>query len=227
MEKEINENIIEIEGKKYKFIEAEKSICCRSCDLRKDKKCHLLHRMCISDNRKDKKEGYFKRIEDYQDNPQEFKLGDEVIDIFTRQRGKILQIGTNDGGNFPIYVNFNEVEGYTLDGRYYSDDKYPRLLHYRNDYDYSIIDFNNLPKSKRQEPKRWRAEKGRLYYFVKFNARAWVFSGENKDGYDHVDNGYYNSGNYFRTEAEAKIIAQKLNTYFKQLIQEEHEHEKN
>ena len=64
MEKEINENIIEIEGKKYKFIEAEKSICCRSCDLRKDRRCHLLHRMCIPDNRKDKKEGYFKRIEE-------------------------------------------------------------------------------------------------------------------------------------------------------------------
>ncbi len=64
MEKEINENIIEIEGKKYKFIEAEKSICCRSCDLRKDRRCHLLHRMCISDNRKDKKEGYFKIVED-------------------------------------------------------------------------------------------------------------------------------------------------------------------
>ena len=64
MEKEIDENIIEIEGKKYKFIEAEKSICCRSCDLRKDEKCHLLHRMCISNNRKDKKEGYFKIVEE-------------------------------------------------------------------------------------------------------------------------------------------------------------------
>ena len=119
-----------------------------------------------------------------------------------------------------MYVSLNEGEYfYTLDGRHSTRDEYPRLLHYRDDYDYSIIDFNNLPK--RQEPKRWRAEKGGGYYFVKFNTK-WFFSAENKDDYDHVDNGYYNSGNYFRTEAEAKIIAQKLNTYFKQLIQKEH-----
>ena len=63
MKKEINENIIEIEGKKYKFIEAEKSICCKNCDLKKDRRCHLVPIMCISYDRKDKKEGYFKRIE--------------------------------------------------------------------------------------------------------------------------------------------------------------------
>lgn len=32
---------------------------------------------------------------------------------------------------------------------------------------------------------------------------------------------------YFKTKEQAQEVAQKLNTYFKQLIKEEHEHERN
>src|SRR5574343_746133 len=74
---------------------------------------------------------------------------------------------------------------------------------------------------------RWRAERNRLYYFINFYTKDWFFSDETKDCYDPIDNENYNSGNYFRTEVEAEIIAQKLNTYLKQLIKEEHEKEKN
>lgn len=144
---------------------------------------------------------------------QKFKVGDEVIDIITRQRGKISEINTNDDSPCPICVS---TKSYTLDGRYYVNDKYPRLLHYRDDYDYDVIDFNNLPK--RQEPKRWRAEKEGIYYCVRFNAEGWSFTDGIRDVHDYYDNANYNSGNYFRTEIEAEIIAQKLNTYFKQLI---------
>lgn len=159
-----------------------------------------------------------------QDNSQEFKVGDKVIDILTGQRGKIIEINTNDDNPLPIYVSFSKgKEPYTLDGRYYPEDKYPRLIHYRVDYDYSIINFNNLPK--RQEPKRWRAKKDGVYYFVNFFTKDWFFSDETKDDYDPIDNENYNSGNYFRTEIEGEIIAQKLNTYLKQLIKEEHERE--
>ncbi len=129
---------------------------------------------------------------------QDFRVGDEVIDIITRQRGKILEINTNDGSNYPIYVSVN---------------KYPRLLHYRDDYDYSIIDFNNLPK--RQEPKRWRAEKGDIYYSFTSN-----FGVEEsiEDNY-YLDNKAYDSGNYFKTKEEAQEVADKLNKYFQELIQ--------
>ena len=148
-----------------------------------------------------------------QDNSQEFKVGDEVIDILTGQRGKIVEIGTNDNNTFPIYVSFNEVKDYTLDGRYYLNDKYPKLLHYQDDYNYNLIDFNNLPK--RQETKRWRAEKDGIYYFVNFFTKDWFFSDETKDDYDPIDNENYNSGNYFRTEIEGEIIAQKIKYLFK------------
>ncbi len=161
-----------------------------------------------------------------EDNSQKFKVGDEVIDIITGQRGKIFKISTNDDAILPIYVSSNEREEvyYALDGRYYSSDKYPRLLHYRDDYDYSIIDFNNLPK---RQDKRWRAKKEEVYYYIRFDAKGRSFTDGIRDVHRYYDNDNYNSGNYFRTEAEAKNIAQKLNTYFKQLIQGEHEHKRN
>ena len=160
-------------------------------------------------------------LKKYPKKAHQFRVGDEVIDIITRQKGKIFKISAKDNSVFSMYVDFNERKDiYALDGRYYAIDKYPRLLHYRDDYDYSIIDFNNLPK--RQMPKRWRAEKGETYYFFTSNFEVEKY-------YDHNDYKATKliSGNYFRTEVEAEIIAQKLNTYFKQLIQEENEHERN
>lgn len=159
--------------------------------------------------------------QDNQDNFQEFKVGDKVYDIIFGEIGVIKHINLND--TYPIHVSFNDntYEEYLINGVWMQNHKTPQLLHYRDDYDYSMIDFNNLPK--RQEPKkRWRAENGRLYYFVDFNRNNWFFSNETDD-YLIFDNDNYNSGNYFRTEIEAEIIAQKLNSYFKQLIQEEHE----
>ena len=151
--------------------------------------------------------------QDRQDNPQEFRVGDEVIDIITGQRGKILEISTNDGGNYPICVSFNEEEyNYTLDGRYFVDDKYPRLLHYRDDYDYSIIDFNNLPK---RQDKRWRAKVGGKYYSFTSNFKVEEYIEDNDYYYDNID---YNSGNYFKTKEEAQEVADKLNKCFQELI---------
>jgi hypothetical protein len=167
---------------------------------------------------------FFKIYPKKEDN-QEFRVGDKVIDIISGLRGKIIDINTL---NNSIFVDFdeNEIAVFTLDGRDYSIDKYPRLLHYRDDYDYSVIDFNNLPK--RQEQKMWRAKEGGVYYFVNFLTKGWFFSDESSDDYDcPIDNNNYNSGNYFRTEVEAEIIAQKLNTYFKQLIKEEHDIHRN
>ena len=147
------------------------------------------------------------------DNPQEFIVGDEVIDIITRQKGKIHEINTNDGSPCPICVS---TKSYTLDGKYYVNDKYPRLLHYRDDYDYSIIDFNNLPK--RQEPKRWRAEKGGEYHYIRFYLGGLFSICATKDDNSFMDNMNYNSGNYFRTEVVAQEVADKLNKYFQELI---------
>ncbi len=148
---------------------------------------------------------------------QKFKVGDEVIDIILGQKGKIHQISTDDNSIFPIYVSFNEGNiTYTLDGRFHIHEKRPRLLHYRDDYDYDVIDFNNLPK--RQKPKRWRAKEEGVYNFVGFDNECWFFFDDTKDDYDPFDNNNYNSGNYFQTREEAQEVADKLNKYFQELI---------
>lgn len=157
------------------------------------------------------------------EDAQKFKVGDEVIYFITNKIGTVKEVKKHKFDNYiDIIVDYgnNDVCEYEIG----SEIKRPFLLHYREDYNYDVIDFKNLPK--RQEPKKWRAENGRLYYFVDFNTKNWFFPNETKDEYVFFDNDNYNSGNYFRTEVEAEIIAQKLNSYFKQLIQEEHEHER-
>lgn len=156
---------------------------------------------------------FFKKYpkQDNQDN-QEFKIGDKVINIITGKRGKITYIETLNKNNYPIFVDFNE-SGFTLDGRYCTDDKYPRLLHYRDDYDYTTIDFNNLPK--KQEPKRWRAEVGEIYYCFTSNFKTEDYCEEN----DSFDDEAYDLGNYFKTKEEAQEAADKLKKCFKQVIQ--------
>jgi hypothetical protein len=154
------------------------------------------------------------------ENNQVFRVGDEVIDIISSRRGRVTKIDTLNNDSYSILVKFNdeEVASFTLDGRHYSIDKYPRLLHYRDDYDYSVIDFNNLPK--RQEAKRWRAEERGIYYFIKrddYDNRLDRVC-ETKDYYGYISNDQYKIGNYFQTKEQAQEVADKLKEYFKQLI---------
>ena len=140
------------------------------------------------------------------DNPQDFRVGDNVIDIILDLKGKITNVKSN--GNLEIqFEGESSITEYNL-----KIEKRPSLLHYRNDYDYDVIDFNNLPK--RQEPKRWRAEKGETYYFFTSNFEVEKYYDHN----DYNDNKAYDSGNYFKTKEEAQEVEDKLNKYFQELI---------
>jgi hypothetical protein len=148
------------------------------------------------------------------DNSQEFRVRDKVIDFISGQRGKVTNIDTLNNDSYSILVGFNDNDtaGFTLDGRYHSTDKYPRLLHYRKDYDYSVIDFNNLPQ--RQEVKRYRAEVGEKYYYFNTYFEVDSFIEE----YHNIDTKLYNLGDYFQTKEQAQEVADKLKEYFEQLI---------
>lgn len=152
---------------------------------------------------------------DNQDNFQEFKVGDKVYDIIYGEIGVIKRINIDD--TYSIHVSFsdNTYDEYLINGVCRQNHKTPQLLHYRDDYDYSVIDFNNLPK--RQKPKRWRAKKGELYYLIHLEDMGFC-RGANLDKYNEDDNEYYEYGNYFKTDEEAEEIAEKMNSYFKQLI---------
>ena len=157
-----------------------------------------------------------------EEDSQGFRVGDKVIDILLYEVGVVQDIDYSPYIPYGLSVEFKSgLKSYTINGCYIPEYKNPHLLHYRDDYNYDVINFNNLPK--RQEAKRWRAEKGGEYHYIRFYLKGWFSISATKDNNDSTDNINYNYGNYFRTEVETEIIAQKLNTYFKQLIQEEHE----
>lgn len=80
-------------------------------------------------------------------NP-EFKEKDKVIDIIKGTTGIISKISHEPIDELIVVMNGIDSR-YDLDGRYNDTDRFPRLAHLRTDYDYSKIDFNNLPQ--RQE----------------------------------------------------------------------------
>lgn len=158
---------------------------------------------------------FFKRYpkQDYQDNSQEFRIGDKVYDILQKEVGVVQGIDYSSSIRYRLSVEFKSgFKTYTINGCYIPACKNPQLLHYRNDYDYSIINFNNLPK--RQKPKKWRAKEGETYYRFTSNFEVKGFYDDN----DISDNVAYHSGNYFQTKEEAQEVKDKLNKYFQELI---------
>jgi hypothetical protein len=155
---------------------------------------------------------FFEKYPKKEDN-QEFRVGDKVYDILLGKIGIVKRI-LNDISAFPIEVYYEDYGRvlYAHEGKFSSKDKYPRLLHYRNDYDYSVIDFNNLPK--RQEANRWRAEVGEKYYY--FNTYFEVDSFIEEE--HNTDTKLYDLGDYFQTKEQAQEVANKLKEYFNQLI---------
>jgi len=60
------------------------------------------------------------------------------------------------------------------------------------------------------KPPRWRADKGNEYYYVNYVGE--VICGMEEHIAD--DNAFYNSGNYFRTDAKAEVYAEKWRALF-------------
>ena len=164
---------------------------------------------------------FFTRYPKKEEDSQEFRVGDKVIDIAIRKIGIVKNINLKEIISCQLEVAFENctTKLYSLEGKYYNDSKVPMLLHYRDDYNYNVIDFNNLPK--RQKSKKWRAREGEAYYSFTADFKVEKHIEDN----DYFDNNAYDSGNYFQTKKEAQEVADKLNTYFKQLILEQKKEE--
>lgn len=70
---------------------------------------------------------------------------------------------------------------------------------------YDILDsdwFEEIP----EDYKRWRADEEGLYWFVGNEGEVY----EDLENREHIDNGRYELGNYFRTEAEAEKAVEWL-----------------
>ena len=146
-----------------------------------------------------------------EDNSQEFIVGDKVIYYLTNKIGTIDEVKKHKFDNdIDIVVDFgnNDICEYEVN----SDIIRPFLLHYRDDYNYDVIDFNNLPK--RQKAKRWRADRNGGYWIIDNFFEVYEFEENNTD----IDDTYNNLGNYFKTKKEAQEVADKLKKYFQELI---------
>lgn len=155
-----------------------------------------------------------------EEDSQLFRVGDKVYDIMLGEVGIVKNIILNNVSAFPIEVYYEScgIVLYALEGKYLSNDKYPRLLHYRDDYDYSVIDFNNFPR--RQEYKKWRAEVGGIYYFIKRDEHDFNLDKiyRSLDYYNSFSNELYKIGNYFQTREQAQEIVDQTNTYFQKIV---------
>ena len=152
-----------------------------------------------------------------QDNSQKFRIGDKVINIITNQIGIVKEVNKHKFDNdIDIIVDFgnNDICEYEIN----SDIIRPFLLHYRDDYNYDVIDFNNLPR--RQEYKKWRAEVGGIYYFIKRDEHDFNLDKiyRSLDYYNSFSNELYKIGNYFQTREQAQEIVDQTNTYFQKIV---------
>jgi hypothetical protein len=71
------------------------------------------------------------------------------------------------------------------------------------------------PELKRIEDIKWRAEKGEAYLYLFFEFGTACVSGTSDDR-SSVDDMFFSSGNYFKTENSAQIFADKINELLKQ-----------
>lgn len=65
---------------------------------------------------------------------------------------------------------------------------------------------------------RWRAEKGERYFFV--STGDSISASSSCEESDEVDDARFESGNYFKTEKEAELYAEKILKIFKNRLNE-------
>lgn len=74
---------------------------------------------------------------------------------------------------------------------------------------------DKVDEKSEKENKRWRAEKDGVYYIV-FILDGYISTAKTHEGYYSIDDTHYSSGNYFRTEEEAKRVANEIKVLFKE-----------
>lgn len=74
---------------------------------------------------------------------------------------------------------------------------------------------DKVDEKNEKENKRWRAEKNGVYYTV-FILDGYISTAKKNEDYYSMDDTYYSSGNYFRTEEEAEHVANEIKVLFKE-----------
>lgn len=83
-----------------------------------------------------------------------------------------------------------------------------------------LIDTNNMPTEKPKSKERWRANKGKRYYYLCMDNNIFVEQDWEEDDNDNFHSNpfadeHYHMGNYFRTKKEASEMAKKIKKLLK------------
>lgn len=119
-------------------------------------------------------------------------------------------IKSKDGINRERYrLNLESV---SVDEEYFVDITNLKISIYSKKVFEEIKKTIDLINEKYGIPKRWRAEKGRIYWFIDTD-----FSGKVRDLWDQRstdENVRYNLGNYFKTQEEAQKVKEELDKFW-------------
>lgn len=134
------------------------------------------------------------------------------------QNSNILKRSTDtaysSGYNFPGW-DFINKKLYT-----YGDEKYDNLIFTVPKEDINLfLDKIFCINEKYGLLKRWRAEKGGIYWFIDSD-----FTGKVRDLWDQRstdENVRYNLGNYFKTKEEAEKVKEELDKFWERVRNEE------
>lgn len=118
----------------------------------------------------------------------EFKVGDEVYCFFNK-KGKCIKI-EYDRRTYPVIIRFEtgKVLSYTPSGK--CEINGVRTLFFEE---------IKIPESAYKRP-RWRAEEGKYYYYI--SGTGLIMHSAEYNTFE--DDARCNTGNYFKTEEEAK-----------------------
>ena len=118
-----------------------------------------------------------------------------------------------DFGNNDLFEWINIGGNYLYNRKIFINRIYPHIpFLIRNEIIEHLKDIVNAINEKYGIPKRWRAEKGGIYWFIDTD-----FSGKVRDLWDQRstdENVRYNLGNYFKTQEEAEKVKEELDKFW-------------
>ena len=119
--------------------------------------------------------------------------------------GKIL----GDGEYIP-YIEFR-ISGYCYKIYLTDTEVFPRVI--KNNCIEELKQRIDLINEKYGIPKRWRAEKGEIYFFINSNCEISTTKNYIND-WDKFDDINYELGNYFETKEQAQKVKEELDKFW-------------
>lgn len=134
-----------------------------------------------------------------------FRIVYQNEEVLKRGEFKDYKINVFSGGRIGYYDNFLYIRGSKKDS---DSEAFVVSKEVFKDIENKV----RLINDKYGIPKRWRAEKGEMYFYVNYELEVNIIV----DDYYSGDNSLYKTGNYFKTREEAELVAIKFREVLKE-----------